>query len=305
MWSSLHIGKLLLCMFVTAGAIVQSSPTGPGTRGTSGKPSLGIVDSGTPGVSKRQATAEQLHQFARAFSNLGGAPTVTEPGDLGGKASETSSGLVRKETIPASFFYDEKGLFVRCNQPAYVYNLRPWDHPDFPEFKIEDWPDYSKFESRQKALLWIRDTQYGCKRCRCDEEGRIIRNPKGTPNCGPKTVKKCSLFYACFCTVNLIQPVATSTTATVTDYQNALDSIPVSARAQNTGYHWRWGGSTLRFTDPRPPLRFADDTLAILPAPQDSETLGLETSSYGGLARVLDPSNGYFAPSKGNIAKWQ
>ncbi|KAF3148512.1 hypothetical protein TWF594_000923 [Orbilia oligospora] len=291
----LHPGRLLSRILVTAVlliATIESTPLASDSRDIGDQTPDGINGPGNAAISKRQLPVEGLNQLTSALRNTYKGSPGPGPDNIG-QVQGNDTNLTRKETIPSSFFYSERGLYVWCNSADYVYNLKPWKHPDFPDIKLEDWHDFKSWDHR-RAFANIRRTQYECRQCKCDEEGRIIPRVKGTRrgkagHCGKR---------ACFCTVDLIQAVPNSTTATVEDYQAALDRIPESARAMNYNYRWLWGGQSLRFGE-SPLLRFANGMLPPERPPPEEESVDLEDPSYGGLYMVLDPRNGYYPPAKG------
>ncbi|KAF3184810.1 hypothetical protein TWF788_005060 [Orbilia oligospora] len=273
-------------------ATIESTPLASDSRDIGDQPPDGINGPGNAAISKRQLPVEGLNQLTSALRNTYKESPSPGPDNIR-QVQGNDSNLTRKETIPSSFFYSERGLYVRCNSADYVLNLKPWNHPDFPEIKLDAWQNLKTWD-REKALGNIYRTQYGCKQCKCDEEGRIVPRVKGEH--GGKSRSTTS--FSCFCTVDLIQPVPTSTTATVEDYQAALDRIPESARGMNYNYRWLWGGHNLRFGE-SPPLRFANGMLPPERPPPEEESVDLEDPSYGGLYMVLDPNNGYYPPAKG------
>ncbi|EGX44547.1 hypothetical protein AOL_s00188g215 [Orbilia oligospora ATCC 24927] len=292
---ALHPGRLLSHILVAAVllvATIESTPLASDSRDIGDQPPDGINGPGNAAISKRQLPVEGLNQLTSALRNTYKGNPGPGPDNIG-QVQGNDTNLTRKETIPSSFFYSEKGLYVRCNSADFVLNLQPWNHPDYPDIKLDAWKNVKTWD-REKVLGNIHRTQYACRQCKCDEEGRIIPRVKGTPKHKANFCTK----RACFCTVDLIQPVPTSTTATVEDYQAALDRIPESARAMNYNYRWLWGGQSLRFGQ-SPPLRFANGMLPPERPPPEEESVDLEDPSYGGLYMVLDPNNGYYPPAKG------
>ncbi|KAK6499353.1 hypothetical protein TWF506_003982 [Arthrobotrys conoides] len=297
-------GRLIFYLLIITSPLivnVASIPLEPNPKDISDQSPPATDGAEISAISKRQLPIESLNQLTSALSSTYKETPGPKPDNNPQiQGNDTAANLTRKEWIPSSMFYDEKGFYVRCNNVEFVYNLEPWNHPDFPEIQKEDWADFSKAESRKFALHHISNMHTHCKSCRCDEEGRIIRGPKGgkdSKKCSPLTVKKCALIYACYCTVDLIQPVATSTTATVEDYQAALDRIPVTARAANYGYRWIWGGNSLRFSE-LPLLRFGDGRLPpITPDPD----IGPGPHTDAGLFMILDPRNGFYPPARGYV----
>ncbi|KAK6517475.1 hypothetical protein TWF281_004129 [Arthrobotrys megalospora] len=293
MLSPSNLGKLALVLLVVADAVIEASPI-VSTTGDSKALSV-MRGSNAPALSKRQATAEQLSQLTRAF---GGdiQSTRTGPGRPEAQSLSTTSDLVRKEPIHPSFFYSERGLYVRCNSPEFAYNLKPWTSPDYLHIIRDDWINWlEKAGSVEAAIKLIRIRQSACYSCKCNDQGKIIQeaDPRDHPlNCGRFRADKCAMMLACFCTVDLIQPTATSLSATVADYQNALDAIPPTARGQNENYAWLWGGSSLTFSNTD--LRLADGRRVVINRPRDPLADEVE-DMYGEGFRslVLDPDNGY------------
>ncbi|KAK6533078.1 hypothetical protein TWF281_007238 [Arthrobotrys megalospora] len=172
---------------------------------------------------------EGLKRMVQLFTAMGGTPPPVEATE----GADSGSQNLQKHAVEPSFFYSPKGLYVQCLPPRFIYDLKPWESPDFPEIQLEDWVNWDeKAETRDAALFMIRRRQEVCRACDCDEQGKVI--PAGP---------------GCSCMADLIQPVATDLSTTVQEYQNALDSIPLSIRLRNRDYRWRWGGRGLGFTE--------------------------------------------------------
>ncbi|KAK6522410.1 hypothetical protein TWF281_002972 [Arthrobotrys megalospora] len=246
-----RIRQLLLGVLVVVDSAVQATPllsnnNEPGTDVSFKRDQILSIGPGASGVSKRQADPEALSRLTQIFGSAG-APvgTPTEPDRP--QPHNTDSSLERKATVHPSFFYTSRGLYIRCNSPQFVYDLKPWFDPEFPDITKWDFPEWEHItEDRPAAYYLIKARQRFCYMCRCNDEGKII--PHGH-RCVKHTTAYCTLVLACFCTAEMTQPTATDLSATWADYQNGLNAVPLSVKLRNKDYRWAWGGRSLGFTE--------------------------------------------------------
>ncbi|KAK6507558.1 hypothetical protein TWF481_005988 [Arthrobotrys musiformis] len=173
--------------------------------------------------------------------------------------NDTEVNLKRTGKIPASFFYKEGRMRVRCNPPSWVIRIPRRAVPAM-RITLDDWEDWSKI-APGAALWYAQRRQEQCYGCQCDENGGLyaisLVARKGTRlekvrGCGTQfSADKCSVMLGCFCTADLIHPVPEDKTLPISVFQEALDSIPDTVQGHNPDYRWNYGGGTLRFTQPR------------------------------------------------------
>ncbi|KAK6515721.1 hypothetical protein TWF281_004312 [Arthrobotrys megalospora] len=181
-------------------------------------------------------------------------------------AQQTNHVLVEKVVDP-SFFYTVKGLHIRCNSPEFVYELKPWNSPDFPHVKIEHWTNWKGFENKAFAINRIKSRRAECTKCKCSENGKIIP----AFNSGCRAQLKADLCSLAIAKLDDRKP-ATDPDATVADYQNALNSIPLTVRLRNRDFEWRWGGRSVTYA---PGSLEADNNNIVIPP-----ELGLDPVPY-------------------------
>ncbi|KAK6527278.1 hypothetical protein TWF281_010466 [Arthrobotrys megalospora] len=156
-------------------------------------------------------------------------------------------GRAGEETVHPSFWYDKKGLRVRCHSPQFVFNLQPYSNPDFPHISPGDWYDWDEMARQhdvEYTYKWIHKRLTRCHLCSCDEQGKVIAGPRGNSDCRTQAA-------ADFCAITLAeldQPDPTATSLTISDYQWALDNIPLTAKLANKGYRWLYGGNSIGFS---------------------------------------------------------
>ncbi|KAK6517591.1 hypothetical protein TWF281_004241 [Arthrobotrys megalospora] len=167
-------------------------------------------------------------------------------------ATETSpdkaTKRVKKELISPNFFYEGGKAKVKCSSPGLVWQIEPYEND--LGFPLDKWPDWkAEYETKKDARVAIQFAQDNCKRaCDCDEQGAIVpRKYAGRHACS-------EIFQANRCSIalELIQPTATSQTASRQDYQDALDRIPQTIRNENPNYWWEMHGLAV----PRRPWDF-------------------------------------------------
>ncbi|EPS44051.1 hypothetical protein H072_1916 [Dactylellina haptotyla CBS 200.50] len=193
-------------------------------------------------------------------------PTSHERARFSGKStSEKPLPTNHSNTQIKSKTKDEKRIGDILS-PKWFYTGRPWvacpsarnlfrnDLPTppggWPVLEGKRRPHTSGFTTtyqRERGLNRISGRLVRCKNCRCDEDTLNIIPATEDNNIDCRTVKAvnaCVLWWGCYCTVNLSQPKPTGT-ASILEYQFALDGIPPSVRAKNPGWQWNKYGQTL------------------------------------------------------------
>ncbi|KAK6510236.1 hypothetical protein TWF481_004952 [Arthrobotrys musiformis] len=135
-----------------------------------------------------------------------------------------------------------------------VYQIRP--HSNAVNFPLDKWPDWKAlYPHEPDGWVEIEAYQLYCSgNCNCGEEGQIL--PRPNTSCGSQRVAdRCSAVFACYCTAELIQPIANMADfpgATREDFQNALNRIPETIQNDNPHYYWEMHGLAV----PRRPWDF-------------------------------------------------
>ncbi|KAK6498318.1 hypothetical protein TWF481_010909 [Arthrobotrys musiformis] len=196
-------------------------------------------------------TVHTLTPWAFTFTNSSNITSST--------SAEVAQATPRAGRVPTDFFYDEKGLWVKCRQPRHVYALDiTFDVDFYPGLDTSSWKDFPG--GRGAAIDAIQYRQQWCRRnCKCNPDGKIVPGPKGC--LFQKTADSCTILLACYCYATLVQAKPIPNDIPMSDYQETLDRIPLSVRLAtlNQDFEWRWGGSRLQFTVPTSRLVPAND----------------------------------------------
>ncbi|RVD85612.1 uncharacterized protein DFL_003929 [Arthrobotrys flagrans] len=301
-----RIGLLLLILITITQSFVSTSPLFSDTRDhkpsstniktttlSTGKPEPQPTNTdATTTPSKRQAPPEALKALMRSFNGgdtpaRSAQPEPNNPETQNNGTQHHNGTLTKKIDIPSSFFYSDKGLFIRCNSPRYVYDLVPFESPDFPTLKLKHWTNWKERGDFWSVEEVIKERQWACYSCTCTPNGGLVKNQKR--NCASeRTVVRCVVLLCCYCTAELLQPEPIEG-ATVADYQNALQRMPATVRGDNKDYRWLFGGRGIGFDPdttgppplppgppPLPPVRWAGPPLVPGPEfePAPEEVLG-------------------------------
>ncbi|KAK6518034.1 hypothetical protein TWF506_005199 [Arthrobotrys conoides] len=193
---------------------------------------------------KRQLPPEALKALMQF--HIGEDVSVRKPAQHASEAENNDQALTKKVYVPPSYFYTEKGLYIRCNSARSVYDRVPYDDPRFPMFSLRHWKDWAgDYGTFEAAEIHIKARQSACQRCRCSDEGALIPSEAGS--CvGERTPARCVLMFACYCTARLGQP-APFGGASIADYRAALHAIPTTVKNRNRGYRWSYRTGTLGF----------------------------------------------------------
>ncbi|KAF3194239.1 hypothetical protein TWF106_006511 [Orbilia oligospora] len=177
-------------------------------------------------LSKRQLPPEALKGLMQSYG--GEDVSSIRSATKSSEAQHNNNTLAKKVDVPPSFFYNEKGLLVRCHTRHFVYNQKPFLDPHFPNFELRHWVDWKAKGSFEKMDSVIRVRQTRCYTCGCTDEGAIV--PSGHEYCtGERTVARCILVF---------------------------DNIPATVRNHNRNFRYEFNGESLGF-DPDtlgPPL---------------------------------------------------
>ncbi|KAF3198526.1 hypothetical protein TWF679_002010 [Orbilia oligospora] len=85
--------------------------------------------------------------YSAGFSSKVPPPTLISP----------AKATPRAGRVPSNFFYDEKGLRIKCRQPRHVYDLKPvYDPEEYPWLKEYNWKAYKT--GRGGAIDAIQET---------------------------------------------------------------------------------------------------------------------------------------------------
>ncbi|KAF3316904.1 hypothetical protein TWF173_000908 [Orbilia oligospora] len=196
------MGWTALLLFIFFGLYINITTEAPTSESITATPA-----SQTTSGAQAPSWSSTFSNYSAGLSSKVPPPTSISP----------AKATPRAGRVPSNFFYDEKGLRIKCRQPRHVYDLKPvYDPEEYPRLKEYNWKAYKT--GRGGAIDAIQVLQ------------------------------------TCYCYAKLTQatPIPGVEDIPISEYQETLDRIPLSVRlaSENEDFAWIWGPTRLDFTVP-------------------------------------------------------